>query len=338
MVNCPKCQFNQPKDQFCANCGIDMLSYRPVQAPILSRLAKNWIVQLSSIVVVVIFGVILIRAKDRAQFAESFAALEQVTSRQHNFLSKKPIAQKVSQNVAMASAQPPTLVPLPVAQEAAAVQPPITTLAASSATSSAGTVKVADTSIDSSGVFPTKLKLVFAEITRSSLAALMGDTRNIASFGSYFSGLLPDAQDKFRSLAMPGLTVLDSASDLQIKPNQPIVVFKGSRDPQLEQNIGITTQITPTFIDEQGAHLQIEVKRTLRTPAGTAGPLIEETFQEQMVLKKDSRAYMSGLLPHRILSEEEAHSLSANPTILKVLATPEFQSSNSEFVLFIEAK
>ena len=123
-----------------------------------------------------------------------------------------------------------------------------------------------------------------------------------------------------------------------MKPNQPIVVFKGSRDPQLEQNIGVTTQITPTFIDEQGAHLQIEVKRTLRAPAGSAVPLIEETYQEQMILKKDSKGFMSGLLPHRVLNEEEARTLSANPTILKVLASAEFQASNSEFVLFIEAK
>ena len=66
--------------------------------------------------------------------------------------------------------------------------------------------------------------------------------------------------------------------------------------------------------------------------------MVEENFQEQMVLKKDSKGYMSGIFPHRVLSDDEARNLSNNPTILKVLASPDFQTSNSEFVLFIEAK
>ncbi len=337
MVNCPKCNFTQPKDQFCANCGIDMGTYRPVQAPLASRLLKNWIFQFSLFVFAVVVGVGLIRAKNKAPLSDSIAAIEQATSNQKNFVSKKPIDKKFAQISSASSikpaaenspyAKPDNVMPSP---ENSGAQP------VGSGQQSAAS-KAIDGSGDSANPMVTKLKLVFAELNRGTFAALMGDSRNIASFGVYFAGLLPEQSDKSKS-EFAGVSILDSASDLQIKLNQPIVVFKGSRDPQTEQNMGLTTQITPTFIDEQGAHLQIDIKRSLRSPTGTAGPMLEENFQEQMILKKGSRGYISGLLPHRVLGYEEARVLSANPTILKVLASGDFQSSNSEFVVFIEAK
>lgn len=335
MVNCPKCHFVQPKDQFCANCGIDMSAYRPVQPPLALRLAKNWIFQLSVFVIAVVVGVTFIRAKHRAQFAEGFAALEQVTLKQKNFLSKKPIDKKFAQSIP----SQPQADNSPTARIESTTIPAVSdSQTGAQASAASASAKAADgTSAEANSPFPTKLKLVFAELSRTSFGAILGDTRNIASFGAYFSGILAEREEKSKS-DLTGINVLDSANDLQIKLNQPIVVFKGSRDPQLEQNMGLTTQITPTFIDEQGAHLQIEVKRTLRAPAGSGAPFVEESFQEQMVLKKDSKGYMTGLLPHRILSEEESRVLGSNPTILKVLASSDFQNSNSEFVLFIEAK
>lgn len=41
LVNCPKCNFSQPKDTYCAKCGIEMDAYRPEKKPILKVLIKN---------------------------------------------------------------------------------------------------------------------------------------------------------------------------------------------------------------------------------------------------------------------------------------------------------
>ncbi len=328
-----------------------MAAYKPAQPPLFTRLFKNWIFQLSAFVFIVIVGVSLIRAKNRANFSDSLASLEGATSKQKNFLSKKPIDKKFAQtpngdssnpsasNSPSAKAGGPVPAPTFVATDTslAGGQQEVTSGLQGGAGLQGGTTKLADGSGDGANFLPTKLRLVFAELNRGTFAAILGDTRSIASFGVYFSGLLPDQQDKTKS-DLAGIILLDSANDLQIKLNQPVVVFKGSRDPQLQQNIGLTTQITPTFIDEHGAHLQIEMKRTLRSPAGVRTPLVEENFQEQMILKKGSRGFISGLLPHRILSEEEARTLSSNPTILKVLSSNDFQNGNSEFVIFVEAK
>lgn len=324
-----------------------MAAYRPATPPLMVRLSRNWTFQLGVLGVVAFCGFNLIRAKNRAQLVETFSAFEQAATRRsppkNQFLSKNA-NDNINSNINSAAIQRPSNqgalagnsgATAPIANSSA---PGVVTLA-SPPTTQTGVSRIAETLAGDSSPFPTKLKLVFAELTRASLATLVNDSRSIASFGTYFSGIIPDREDKLKiDSSTPGINVLDTASDLQLKLNQPIILFKGSRDPVLDQNIGLTTQITPTLIDEAGAHLQIEMKRSMRAPAGNNPPVQEESFQEQIVLKKDARGYLSGVLPHRALNEEEARNFGSNSTILKVLASPDFQSGNSEFVVFIEAK
>jgi hypothetical protein len=324
-----------------------MAAFRPAAPPLLVQLSRNWTFQLGILGVVAFVGFNLIRAKNRAQLVETFSAFEQAASRRtptkNQYLSKNA-NDNITANIKAANLQPASSPSVQAANPGApatannANAPGVVTLA-SPPTAQTGVSRIAETLAGDTNPFPTKLKLVFAELTRASLAALVNDSRGIASFGSYFSGIIPDREEKLKlDSSTPGLNVLDTANDLQLKLNQPIILFKGSRDPVLDQNIGLTTQITPTLIDEAGAHLQIEMKRSMRAPAGANPPVQEETFQEQIVLKKDARGYLSGVLPHRPLNEEEARSFASNSTILKVLASPDFQSGNSEFVVFIEAK
>jgi hypothetical protein len=331
-----------------------MAAYRPATPPLMLRLSRNWAFQLGVVGVVAFVGFNLIRAKNRAQLVETFSAFEQAATRrtptQNQFLSKNPNA-NIAANINSTTVQRPThQVPESGANPAANTAstnagspsnsgaPGVASLASPPSVQT-GVSRIAESLVGDTNPLPTKLKLVFAELTRTSLAALVNDSRSIASFGTYFAGIIPDREEKIKIDASTlGINILDTAGDLQLKLNQPIVLFKGSRDPVLDQNIGLTTQITPTVIDELGAHLQIEVKRSMRAPAGTIPAIQEETFQEQIILKKDARAYLSGLLPHRPLSEEETRNLNSNSTILKVLASPDFQSGNSEFVVFVEAK
>lgn len=55
LVNCPRCGFSQPKDKYCAQCGVDMETYKPRRAPIFKRLLSNP----ASFLVVFILSVLL---------------------------------------------------------------------------------------------------------------------------------------------------------------------------------------------------------------------------------------------------------------------------------------
>ena len=59
MVECPRCGFIQPEDRYCANCGLDALTYKPQPAPLYVRILNNTGVQLTLalfIVASLIFG------------------------------------------------------------------------------------------------------------------------------------------------------------------------------------------------------------------------------------------------------------------------------------------
>lgn len=66
MVNCPKCHFLQPKDQYCANCGVNMETWRPPQRPLWKRLVTNWIFQLTLLFLVIFVLVLQDSFKERA--------------------------------------------------------------------------------------------------------------------------------------------------------------------------------------------------------------------------------------------------------------------------------
>ncbi len=60
MIECPRCGFTQPKDQFCASCGLDIDAYVAKPKPILVRLVQNPNLHLTliGILVVLVIGYI----------------------------------------------------------------------------------------------------------------------------------------------------------------------------------------------------------------------------------------------------------------------------------------
>ena len=57
-MNCPKCGFDQPEDQYCASCGVDMIKYKAPEKPKWLKLLGNWVFQLCLLVILVVFLII----------------------------------------------------------------------------------------------------------------------------------------------------------------------------------------------------------------------------------------------------------------------------------------
>lgn len=50
LINCPRCGFSQPKDQYCANCGVNIEKYVPEKVNFLKKLLSNTFVQVSLVI------------------------------------------------------------------------------------------------------------------------------------------------------------------------------------------------------------------------------------------------------------------------------------------------
>ena len=73
MVNCPKCGFSQPQDQYCAKCGVDMIAFRPAEKPLLQRLASNMSLQVSVLILLVLAGGLFVRHANKEKLARAVA-------------------------------------------------------------------------------------------------------------------------------------------------------------------------------------------------------------------------------------------------------------------------
>ena len=45
IIECPRCHFKQPQDQYCANCGVDMLAYKPIETPTHEKILRSGVFQ-----------------------------------------------------------------------------------------------------------------------------------------------------------------------------------------------------------------------------------------------------------------------------------------------------
>ena len=63
MVNCPRCGFTQPKDQFCASCGIDILTFKQAEPTWAEKIKKSWLAQIAVLALVLI--TVFVAMRDR---------------------------------------------------------------------------------------------------------------------------------------------------------------------------------------------------------------------------------------------------------------------------------
>lgn len=67
LVDCPKCNFSQPADQYCAKCGVDMQSYVPKPPSVGKRLSSNPLIPVVAIFILVFAGALYIIREQREQ-------------------------------------------------------------------------------------------------------------------------------------------------------------------------------------------------------------------------------------------------------------------------------
>lgn len=64
LINCPRCGFSQPKDQYCASCGINMETFVPQKVSLIKRLLSSTLLQVF-LVVGITLGVSYYALKNR---------------------------------------------------------------------------------------------------------------------------------------------------------------------------------------------------------------------------------------------------------------------------------
>lgn len=347
MVNCPKCGFPQPKDQYCAKCGVDMITFEPVTRPLFGRILASTAFQISALALVLVTGGLYLRHADqdaRAKLIRETPIANEVEVQEKEIVTAQAdpvtnpnddLRQTVSSSEKLASAQAAAqpAAPLPAAALAqtgfAAASSPAVGIAATptpAASTAAG--------LRSALAPASQFRVNFIEIQRSLLSTLMSEAQQGANEGAISYGVISNLDQKLK--ASRAWQTLDSAGDQSIRLNQPNVIFKGARDQASGQNVGLTVQITALSRDELATHFQIDANRSLIGASG-APELVDFQMPESFTVPKGGAFLIAGVLPHRALSEAEDR-LYRGVSVLKSMSTEAFRSGNTEVAIVVETR
>lgn len=316
MIRCPKCQFEQPEDIYCAQCGVNMKSFVPPKKSLILSLLFNQVFLIGLLFLAIVV----------------FVIYDYSTSKK-TALNVDSVAKQTSQPLRSEDPIPPE--PPPPAQTPAAQPIPPTPVAAAKINRPRATdlsIKAAD---DDSGVGTTtapsakdSLQISFYQISRGLMADLQKEATSSQISGDGFGGLL----NKKR------LDVLKKSGDMKLLSGNrykldghAISLFKGQQSSDNSKNIGLYFQINP--LRHEASATQIEVKSWGSIKAQDPD---ETLFTSEMTLNNQSVAFITNFLPRDKVLNEEERSVFESERVLKIYDRDEFWDNSIDLVMFIE--
>lgn len=361
MVNCPRCGFSQPEDQYCAQCGVDMLNYQPARKPLWRRIAASTIFQVFVLAVVVTLVFSYAREKRQRELAERIAEVESARSTQtftrrqaestppveqrRVIASNTPEAQTESQSSTLVEDEPEesTLANTDNARAAettASTTPPAATEfndgeeeAAVDAQSDMSTTAAAAVSP------PQSVRVTFAAASRRAISELItsasnADPNSITSIGPVTLGTVPQATNRLRALQTTEYWQMLDSSSRSVQVGQPVEFYGGQREPTTGHFLGFVVEVTPSDYDEANTLMHLRILRYLRE--GTEIDVFVVPIPETVAIPRGGGAFVSGALFSKRANSREERQFYDPIKVLHILATEPYRNNLTDLLIFIE--
>ena len=346
MQECPKCGFLQPQDRFCANCGLNIESYRPAPTPWYRQLLLNPTFQVSAIVLTI--GAMVtyiawqqsqkINQAPHPQFVgedsprEKKSATSTTKASAKNTSAKNTSAKKPSSTHTTAAKSKAANTPvtnekkLPEGASPQQIPPP-------KSAPSQEEQKKADTKTKDKAA-PTNLVVRFAEFPKETLNQIFSEAQILhesAQFqvGLYrFQGSLSDFIKKNpQSRFLPGkgqgpLT----GSGVHIQYTKPLT--ENSEELQ-----GLTFNVAIASLNS--TEVEVETSGGFYLSGEEPDQAVKIPLDGSYTVDYQSTLIITGIIPHRPFSEKEASAFNRSP--IEIMNSQEFLANETEFVLLLQA-
>lgn len=328
LMKCPKCGFSQPQDQYCAQCGVDMVNFKPPRQSSMSKLFSDPFFHLSIIIVVGLVSSVSYYRSQKSSLSK------RVTYLRGNQLPR----QVANEN---SSEAPNTENLLPSTETAATTTSGATagtalgSADANGATAKMGsqqssespipasdlTQKVAPGEEDKIGHGPKKapgsanavaskgpslykVKVSYYEMNQRSFEALIEESSKSGqfnNFGDYSAGIIPQAQKRLLGLSKDANVLRSDADPIELgKPLNWSLNPRASEREPASQEVTYSTFVNLEDVDNQIFKGNLEIVRSQKEPSETGGASIQKSnFPAVFEIAQDAAFFMSGLGNHR---------------------------------------
>jgi hypothetical protein len=346
LVNCPKCGFSQPKDKYCANCGVDMEMYRPNPVSFWQKLSSNTSLLLLAAIIATVGGYVyissnspssdtstknsaarfLVKASDvnSTEISASPEAIEASEAGEEN----KP---STSSEEVKSSAMPAATASTEIAELPQVEAEPEAIPAIASRAESPSTVSVFTRGFQSKGL---KASVFFVELPTASLELWSRESQALKDSqfqktSTQISGPLSQLKSKLTSA---GIKVLHKA-EAEVSARSPVYQFftgakHRSGDLELDQGISFYTGLSVNSENQISAEIDLQ-KALLET-----NQMHRESFQGSFVFNPDQGAFITLNLPRNFAFESRDYSKPAD--WFQVFTSPNFKSGRSHFTIVVQ--
>ncbi|WP_413559977.1 hypothetical protein [Bdellovibrio sp. HCB209] len=333
MVSCPRCGFQQPQDKYCAQCGVDMESYKPQAAPWYQSFFKSTAVQLSLLVAVAGGGGFYIYNNGSTSNADIATT------------QARPTVQiNASQNLPPPPPAAPEISPTEQPSVAAAQTADGLTITESASTVAAASVTPTEAKPDdlkkearalAAKTSGPHLTVYYAEVVRPTLGRFMEASRGTGqfmTFADYSAGIIPAIGGRVQAAGVKILHKeernLNNAKTLQWSYG-----IKDRGNPAVE--IGLTTFFELADVEGNSIRGNLEIQRTWREAGASGGFEVQrKSFPAIFEIGGETGFFMTGVMPTQSNLENDDELTSID--VYKVLRSPQFRAGESEFVIFVE--
>jgi hypothetical protein len=348
LVNCPKCGFSQPKDQYCANCGVNMQQFKPKAPSLLLRAVTS---PLSFLLVAS-----LVAAGSWYFIQQKQLVLQKLTSNQdadsgkdsgtgagHRSAASPGADENASKDAAMTgsstagnSGMQASTNSMPAASS---FVPGTVSNANMPSASPDGNATNSTTNPSNANLNENEnhrgilVKIYYAEVDRKTLANFIDESQNLGQFLSLAemkAGVLQQLKQKLQISGVRILHKIDRRFDSQ-QLSHHWFFGKKAQDPEMDQ--GFATLLSLSDVEMLPLRAELEIGRALRESEGTVLPA-RRSYPLSFELQKGQAFYVSGILPHRDLMElnEELSSIQ----VFRLFKSPNFLKGDSELTIFFE--
>jgi hypothetical protein len=329
MIKCPKCNFEQPEDIYCAQCGVNMKNFVPPKKSLIVSIFMNQALVVGLLFVGIIVFVLYDYSSSKKPKAKIVATITKQTSEQidvqefENPSTYKPDIKPKTQSQAQGD------VPQAPPQEtlSQASETPRSTTKSTQGRSDRPTGEVSS-SPTGPAAKSTTLQVSFYQIPRSLLTELQRETNSSPFNGDGFGGIV----SKKRLAALRKNLEFKSISSNRYKlDGMPISIFKGQKSGESAKSIGLYFQINPLKNDPTGTQIEVKSWGSLKLQEND-----ENLFTSEMTLNNQYVAMIAGFLPKDKVFGDEEKSIFDSDRALKIYNLESFWDGEIDLIMFVE--
>lgn len=345
LIHCPRCGFSQPKDKYCAQCGVDMESFRPPQPSAIKKILTNPVLQLSFVLILAGGVGLRLYQKERSDLQERVNYLRSGVQVARSVSSPRP------EEVAAASVSTP---PAEMSVNDTGGAPPSMGSGDTYASDPSGggstkglvtpenpsqpsTPSTASTALAVGR--PTTnyvVRVYYTEISSAALQQVFAESRNTGQFnqlGDHFAGIIPSIEQKVGPSNREIKVLHREVRGIDAQRSAQWFIGLKAGDPEGE--VGFTHYLELTETDGNVFRGNLEIVRSWRPGASSTTPP-KMSFPALFELNRGAGFFMSGLMPHQTNLEREEEDQLISIPLFQILRSNAFRARSTDFALFLE--